>query len=212
MRLNKDRLLFFVPFAIVIAAIVLCLLFAVIKIGSFYRYANIIKKSADRYGLDPGTVAAVIKAESNFDKNAVSQKGATGLMQLLPETAEYIAEKIGYTEKINLKSAECNIELGCAYLAYLFEKFTTEREVLCAYNAGEGRVTAWLSDKAYSSDGRTLEYIPFSETREYVVSIEKYKREYSAVFSRRNKSCSEQKGQAINYGGDDNEQKERQFI
>ena len=182
------------------------------KIGSFYRYANIIKKTADRYGLEPGTVAAVIKAESNFDKNAVSQKGATGLMQLLPETAEYIAEKIGYTEKINLKSAECNIELGCAYLEYLFEKFTTEREVLCSYNAGEGRVTAWLSDKTYSSDGKTLEYIPFSETREYVDRVVKYKRKYSAEFLRHGKSCAKQKGQAVSYGGDNNEQKKRQFI
>jgi len=211
-RLNKDRLLFIVPFAIVVAAIFLCLLFAVIKIGSFYGYAQSIKKSAYKYGLEPETVAAVIKAESNFDKNAVSQKGAIGLMQLLPETADYIAEKTGYAEKINLKSADCNIELGCAYLAYLFEKFTTEREVLCAYNAGEGRVTAWLSDEAYSSDGKTLEYIPFSETREYVGRVEKYKQEYSAKFSRRNESCAERKGQAENYGGESNEQKKRQLI
>ena len=149
---------------------------------SFFRYAGQIRKYSAASDLNPALVAALIKAESGFDKKAKSEKGAVGLMQLMPETAEYIAGKVGYKKKIDLESPDCNIYLGTKYLEYLSEKFKDEAAVLCAYNAGEGRVALWLGDEKISSDGVTLDYIPFPETRKYVERISKYKSEFERYY------------------------------
>lgn len=182
MKFDKTKLIYIFP-AIVILTIVSCLIiFSISGNRSFYRYSGQIKQYAERNNLDPAFVAALMQAESGFDKNAISDKGASGLMQLMPETAEYIAGRIGYDKKINLRSAECNICLGTAYLAYLYDKFDNETVVLCAYNAGEGRVVGWLKDSACSIDGINLLYIPFSETRKYVERVRKYKLKYERVY------------------------------
>lgn len=132
------------------------------------KYCDLIIRFSEGNDIRAEFTFAVIKAESDFNKDAVSKKGATGLMQLMPETAVFIAEKIGYEKEIDLKDAKCNVMLGCAYIAYLKEKFVSEREVLCAYNAGEGTVRKWLDDEKYSSNGKTLDCIPYRETEAYV--------------------------------------------
>ena len=134
---------------------------------------NIGKISSDyseKYGLDRNLICAVIKAESGFDERATSSKGACGLMQLLPSTYEFVAQKYSLQEG-DIYNPERNIEAGCAYLHYLFERFSTVKEVLCAYNAGEGVVSGWLADEKYSSDGATLNVIPYKVTEKYVQKI-----------------------------------------
>ena len=85
--------------------------------------------------------------ESGFKPMAKSGKGARGLMQLMPSTAEWIANKngIAYSEEL-LVNAEYNLELGCAYLSYLSSRFDGKRNIAAAYNAGEGDVRKWLND------------------------------------------------------------------
>lgn len=141
-------------------------------------YKEEIKNYSKKYNLDPNMVAAVIKAESGFNKEAVSHVGAIGLMQIMPDTGEWVAKKIGMTNfNANmLYDINTNIEIGCWYLNYLKEQFKEEELVLAAYNGGPGNVTKWLGDERYSRDGATLHYIPFNETKEYVGKVqENYK-------------------------------------
>src|SRR6185369_3238507 len=99
------------------------------------QYDRLIEQYADQYNVDPILVRAVIQVESNFDPQCTSNKGARGLMQLMPETAQR------YGVKRILDPAE-NIRGGVAYLADLLEMFSFDLpRVLAAYNAGEGAVT-----------------------------------------------------------------------
>lgn len=182
MKFDKEKITYILPIVVFVVIIGCVVVVGISGKRSFFSYAAHIKNYSTANDLNPALVAALIKAESGFDKNAKSDKGAVGLMQLMPETAEFIAGKVGYNGKINLKSPDCNIYLGTEYLAYLSEKFEDETTVLCAYNAGEGRVSLWLSDEKYSSDGVTLYYIPFVETRKYVERINKYKSEFERYY------------------------------
>ena len=140
------------------------------------------------YELDKGLVYSVIKVESDFVENAVSSKGAKGLMQITDKTASYIAD-LKNDSSFDMFNANQNIEYGCYYLRYLIDKFFDIETVLCAYNAGEGKVRSWLKDSKYSSDGITLDYIEYTETREYVNKIKnsliKYKKLYGNLLDKR---------------------------
>lgn len=130
------------------------------------KYYNIVEYNAKNFKVDTALVFAIIKAESKFNKNAVSYVGAVGLMQLMPETADFIATKVDYNQSlINLKDPETNIYLGVAYLSYLQNKFTNIDAVICAYNAGEGEVATWLNKKG------KLKTIKFAETETYLYKV-----------------------------------------
>ena len=130
------------------------------------KYYNVVALNAEEFNVDRALVFAIIKTESNFNCNAVSSVGAIGLMQLMPATATFIAEKIGeHKEEINLKNGTINIRLGVAYLSYLQNKFKHLDVVICAYNAGEGEVLSWLD-----SNGK-LKIIKFNETKNYLNKV-----------------------------------------
>ncbi len=109
------------------------------------KYAKFVKKYSKLYGVDENLVYAVISCESGFDPSAKSKKGAMGLMQLMPSTAMWCAEKLGenYSDE-KLYEPEFNIKIGVYYLAYLHTVFSFADEVIMAYNAGEGNVKKWL--------------------------------------------------------------------
>lgn len=134
---------------------------------------------SEKFSVDKALVLAVMRAESRFDEDAVSEKGAVGLMQVLPSTAEFISGERVSGEK--LLDPDFNVGTGAAYLSYLFGRFSCEQTVVAAYNAGEGRVAKWLEDPALSSDGRTLDVIPFAETSAYVRRVLAYKRIYKKI-------------------------------
>jgi soluble lytic murein transglycosylase len=138
------------------------------------HYADTIKIEADRNGLDPMLVQAVVRVESRFNPSAKSSKGAIGLMQLMPETADWIAEKKGEhlpnTEE--LFKPEVNIRLGVSYLKDLLQEFDDSiPTALAAYNAGRGNVRRWLDVKVWDGKPETLNNIPFPETRSYLERI-----------------------------------------
>lgn len=107
------------------------------------QLAYTITKSAQTHGIDPFLVLALIKTESSFRNSAVSVKGAQGLMQLLPETAVYVAQ---ISDDISMRHAESlhnpilNIEVGVQYLAYLTKTLKNERLAIIAYNAGPNAI------------------------------------------------------------------------
>ena len=144
-------------------------------------YKNQVIQSAKNYHLNANLIFAFIKVESDFDKKAVSDAGAVGLMQILPSTADYIAKKIKIDE-YDLFDEKINIEFGCYYLRYLIDKFELLDTAICAYNAGEGNVINWLKNKEYSQDGKVLKTIPFKETREYIKKIHKTFEKYEKLY------------------------------
>ena len=145
------------------------------------KYFEDITVAAKTYSLDMALILAVIKTESAFDESAVSKAGAKGVMQITEKTAEYIAKMKGDAE-YDLFNATNNIDYGCYYLRYLINRFENLQTALCAYNAGEGRVSSWLKNAEYSKDGNTLKVIPFEETREYLNKIKKSFSKYKNLY------------------------------
>lgn len=137
------------------------------------RYEDLIIKYSKENSLTPSLVASVINVESSYKKNAQSKAGAIGLMQILPSTAGYISsiKSISYSNENDLLNPEINIEIGCAYLKYLIDKFDNIYTALASYNAGETVVLNWLKNPEYSADKKTLNFIPYEETREYIKKI-----------------------------------------
>jgi soluble lytic murein transglycosylase len=113
------------------------------------RLAVAIVREAQRNGVDPLLVIALIRCESSFNAYAVSGVGAMGLMQVMPDTGSYLADKAGYQlgRPKNLFDAETNIELGTAYLADLIERFGSVDHALVAYNAGPATARKILSQR-----------------------------------------------------------------
>lgn len=139
-------------------------------------YDGIINKLAKRYQIPSALILAMIRQESSFRPDAISISGALGLMQLMPPTAGYIAEKIGRPRpsKQNLYEANTNIQLGSAYLDYLFVKHAEHPLVaIASYNAGPNRVKRWLPNNALPADV-WVETIPWQETRDYVKLVLTY--------------------------------------
>ena len=133
-------------------------------------YADFIVKYSTENDLDPFLVMAVIKAESNFVPEAHSGI-AGGLMQLTEETAEWNANDMNYKGSYDYMDPETNIMFGCHYLRHLIDIYGNIDTVLAAYNGGMGNVDSWLKNPEYSDDGTSLKYIPFPETRNYVVRV-----------------------------------------
>ena len=146
------------------------------------KYINEIKSVCEDTKVPHSLVLAIIKAESSFDNDKVSNKGAVGLMQIMPETANYVANLFFAGEEVNLFDTKQNILTGVTYLVYLFKKFGNEKTVLAAYNAGEGRVYDWLKNTKYSIDGKTLLSIPFEETATYVKRVLSYQKFYQVLY------------------------------
>ena len=149
------------------------------------RYDEYVEKYAADYNIDKKLVFAVIKAESGFDKNDRSKTGARGLMQIMPETGIWAADIIGIDDFSldMLYDEDTNIRIGCWYLRYLLDMYDGKLETaLAAYNAGCGNVNKWLSDFQYSSDGETLDSIPYKETDGYVAKTVKYMSAYEKYY------------------------------
>ena len=166
----KSRLKYAAIFISVFIVIVICVYYIGMAINYPLKYTDEINSAATEFGVSRSLILAVIKTESGFDEKSVSKKGAKGLMQITDSTAEYIAELLG-EENYDISDAKTNIRFGTYYLKYLFYKFKTLNEVLCAYNAGEGTVGEWLNDKKYSVDGKTLKKVPYAETSRYVKRV-----------------------------------------
>jgi soluble lytic murein transglycosylase len=148
------------------------------------RHEDIIRQQAQDKDLDPALIAGIIFAESHF-RDQTSQAGAEGLMQIMPETADYIAAKSGGIafEQGDLATPQVNIAYGSWYLRHLLDKYDgREVPALAAYNAGQGNVDRWLA--AASGERLRPDDIPFAETRHYVAKVldarDDYRREYAS--------------------------------
>ena len=143
------------------------------------RYLDIIEANAGDF--EPAFILAVIHAESSFRPHVVSHRGAMGLMQIMEDTGEEMARRMGWQDfqTSALFVPAYNIEIGTFYLNWLRNYLGEDTTlILSGYNAGPGRVREWLADERFSEDGETLSHIPFQETRDYVRRVERNHRIY----------------------------------
>jgi soluble lytic murein transglycosylase len=142
-----------------------------------------IKTEATRHGLDPYTVAGLIRQESVFDPRARSRANALGLMQLLPSTGQLVARKegIGKITSDQLYNPQLNIKLGTSYLAEMLNKFGKIEYAAAAYNGGPGRVDRWLNTLPSGIED-WVEAIPITETRLYVFGVMRNSAQYRRIY------------------------------
>lgn len=143
------------------------------------EYGELVHQNAQEHNLEEALIYGVIRTESSFRQDAVSRAGAMGLMQLTPDTYDFVRMKSGYEAADDaLLEPEVNIYCGSWLLRYLLDKYDQNLPVaLAAYNAGMGNVAKWLADPACSPNGKDLEKIPFPETEAYVQKVQQ-DREY----------------------------------
>jgi soluble lytic murein transglycosylase len=146
---------------------------------------TLVFNSAQKNNIDPYLVFAIIRAESGFKTTARSPVGAQGLMQIMPETAEWIARQKGMTcfDAVDLHDPEVNIEFGCWYIASLNKEFAGRLPmVVAAYNAGRGRVGEWVLSGQWDGSEQRLDSIPYPETRQYVKNVLQNYEAYQAIY------------------------------
>ena len=134
-------------------------------------YKEIIEELAAEQKLPGYLIYATIREESFFNSTIRSAAGATGLMQLMPATAEYLARQMNL-ENIDLLNPEHNLTLGCRYLGNLYRRFDSMPLALMAYNAGPTRVRRW-NDTRYAglTSDQLAEAVPIYETRHYIRKV-----------------------------------------
>jgi len=187
-RRNNKKIIRAVIVALALLAVLCVLAYYLNRVAEkrTYRllYPDIVMEMSAEYQVDPYLVAAVIHCESSNNKEAVSPVGAMGLMQIMPDTGGWIAEKLeleGFTQQ-QLFEPELNIRFGCWYLDYLSKKFDGNRtSVLAAYNGGPGNVEKWLADDRYSADGQLTD-IPFPETERYIEKVQRAYEKYLTLY------------------------------
>lgn len=143
------------------------------------RHEDVIRQQARAKGLDPALIAAVIHEESRF-RPRTSHAGAEGLMQILPSTGQFIADRSGGTqfELRDLDSPQINIQYGSWYLRYLIQQYGDEDIAVAAYNAGETTVNEWIAAAGGPSEFDVDEDVPFPETRDYVSNVREARGQY----------------------------------
>jgi len=147
-----------------------------------------VRAGAERYDLDPALVAAVIFAESKFDEHARSPQGAVGLMQVLPETADQIADESGGVTftAADLEDPGINVRYGCYYLRQALDAYDGDvPAAVASYNAGMGAVDRWVAGARAKGRALRLGDIPYPETRAYVEKVLEARRVYRQEYGDR---------------------------
>src|SRR4030067_1182242 len=144
---------------------------------------NIVKQASEREGIDPYIIVALIREESRFDPDALSQAGAIGLMQLMPFTAHEFKKEL----KIELKNdseiynVKKNISIGTHYFSQLVKEFGILPLAIASYNAGEGTIRKWMLSSKHKDIEEFIEDIPYQETRNYVKRVMRSYWQYRAI-------------------------------
>lgn len=145
------------------------------------QYLEEVEHYSKEFGITPSLIYGVIYTESRFYPQAASNAGAKGLMQITDGTFKWVLGKLE-EETGDIFDPKTNIRCGTKILQILYDQFECTETVLAAYNGGIGNVRKWLADSNYSSDGKTLHTIPFSETREYVSRVLKAQKMYQTLY------------------------------
>jgi soluble lytic murein transglycosylase len=144
------------------------------------KHDDIIRQQAGDKDLDAALIAAVIYEESRF-RDQTSPAGARGLMQITPETADFIARRSGGNRFVqeDLATPQINIAYGSFYLRYLIDRYDgSETLAIAAYNAGQTNVDRWVAEAGGPDAFDSARHIPFPETRAYVENVSRTRESY----------------------------------
>ncbi|MDR1617338.1 MAG: lytic transglycosylase domain-containing protein [Syntrophomonadaceae bacterium] len=148
-------------------------------------HQELVYKYSQENNIDPNLVFAVIRAESKYQTRAESPEGAKGLMQIMPETGQWIAGQKGVNDFLvaSLHDPEVNIQFGCWYLASLKKEFGNNLPLfIAAYNAGSGTVRSWNEGGIWRGDLDEVDRIPYRETRNYVKNVWNNYQAYKSIY------------------------------
>ncbi|MFC0216196.1 lytic transglycosylase domain-containing protein [Paenibacillus chartarius] len=149
-------------------------------------YQQEIRDSAANYELDPFLIAAIIRVESNYKTGQQSKKGAIGMMQIMPDTAQWIVEAGGHPKHTldELHDVGVNINLGSWYVSWLLKHYDGSLlYATAAYNAGQGNVDKWKDAGTWDGTLENIKDIPFGETRHYVQRVLYYWKKYHKLYA-----------------------------
>lgn len=147
------------------------------------KHVSLIAENSERFGVDPYLITAVIYVESGFEEESLSNAGAVGLMQIMPETATWISKKTGKNiEAGALKQPDNNIAFGTWYYSWLYKKYKSETLALAAYNSGHKNIDLWRDKGGVITDEDFVRDIPFKETKDYVIKVQKVKERYKLLY------------------------------
>ena len=163
---------------IIFTAIIILVILEIINIENIIlkklypiKYEDYVLKYSKEYNVDKNLIFAIIKAESNFKNESISESNAKGLMQIMDLTANELAENLEIENEIDLFDEETNIKLGTYYISTLLKYYNNTYLALSAYNAGIGNVNKWIEEGIIERDGSNIENIPFKETRNYIRNV-----------------------------------------
>ena len=169
-------------------ALAMFILLATSQIDSWLypiKYEEEIDKYSTAYAVDKAMAESIMRVESKFNEKALSQSGAVGLMQIMPETGKWIAEQLD-EEEGNLYDVDRNIRYGVWYIAELTKEFGGNKVLaLAAYNAGRGTVWDWIELYGWDKDFNKIDDIPYRETRDYVKRVLQSYDKYKKIFENR---------------------------
>lgn len=167
-------------------------------------FRDVMAATTEKLGLDMAWVYGLIRQESRFVQNARSHVGASGLMQVMPATAQFVARKIGLANYSNgqMNDIQTNITLGTNYLNMVLNDLDGSQALAtAAYNAGPGRPRAWRAKLTRAVEGAVFaESIPFNETRDYVKKVLSNATYYAAMFENRPQSLKARLGMVVPKG------------
>lgn len=149
------------------------------------HFVQEIRDSAANYDVDPFLIAAIIRTESNYQLGQESRKGAIGVMQLMPDTAEWIVDAGGHPKHTldELHRVDVNINLGSWYVSWLLKQYKGNKLYsIAAYNAGQGNVNKWREAGTWDGTAEHINQIPFGETRHYVQRVIYYWKKYHKLY------------------------------
>lgn len=155
------------------------------------KYADLIVKYGEKYGVDPALIAAVIRQESNFNPSAKSGAGAEGLAQFMPGTAKTMAKETGRYPNYNIYDPETSIDFCAAHLRDLLQNYDGNLDAaLAAYNAGSGNADRWIRLGILGN-------LPYGETRSYVAKVKNYYTIYLKLYGSTELSSSQTKVETV---------------
>ena len=136
-------------------------------------FRDVFTEYAKTYGLDVAWVLGLVRQESRFISDARSSAGAEGLMQVMPRTARFVAQKIGLRNYLHkgVTEVETNVTLGTGYMRLVLDQLGHPVLASAAYNAGPSRARRWRDVNRPLEGAIYIETIPFSETRDYVKKV-----------------------------------------
>lgn len=158
---------------------------AVLKCVYPIKYEELVEKNSKEYAVEKELIYAIIKCESGFDENAKSHAGACGLMQITPETFEWVCRYQAKNKDLksdDIHKPETNIKIGTLFISTLIKKYKNEVLALCAYNAGTNAADRWLRENKEFKKSADTEHIPYPETKEYVKRVQRAKKMYKKLY------------------------------